>query len=297
MRSVPSVPTDADPGLAERVAAVVGRPVVALEKVTAGGVYSPSQRWIAQLADGSAVFVKAPADPRTAAWLGAERRAYETLLDAPYLPRYLGSDDGVLVLEDLRATHWPPPWREGDLDRVRGALEAVAATPAPTRLRSLEDGLLLRTWARVAEDPKLFLDLGMCTPAWLDRAMAVLVETDATPLVGEALVHSDLRSDNLCLLEDRVVLIDWPGAARGRPDFDLTSFAPSCALEQAIEPECVAPKADPSLVAVLAGCLAYHGPQPLLPPPVRVILLAHLEVLLPWAARLLDLPPPDGRVD
>jgi hypothetical protein len=30
----------------------------------------------------------------------------------------MGGDDRVLVLEDLGGAHWPPPWRDGDIDCV-----------------------------------------------------------------------------------------------------------------------------------------------------------------------------------
>jgi hypothetical protein len=249
---------------------------------------------VATLADGSSVFVKTALNDLTATWLQNERRSYETLETAPYLPLYIGGDELVLVLEDLSAAHWPPPWRDGDVACVLEALAAIAAIAAPPGLRSLEEGSLLRVWQRVADDPDPFLRLNVCTAAWFDRAMPTLTATDSGHLDGPALVHSDFRSDNLCLLPDRVVVIDWPGAAHGRADFDVTSFAATLPLDGGPQPEQVLPTADGELVAMMAGCSAYYAPQESVPAHIRDHLQAHLRVTLPWAARLLDLPPPDG---
>ena len=63
--------------LAERVEAIVGQRVVALDEIPGAGGYTPALRRIATLADGDTVFVKAAVSDLTAGWLQAERRAYE----------------------------------------------------------------------------------------------------------------------------------------------------------------------------------------------------------------------------
>ena len=54
------------------------------------------------------------------------------------------------------------------------------------------------------------------------------------------------------------------------------------------------PDADPAIVAWLAGFFASRAglPPPAGAPKVRGFQRAQLDVVLPWACRLLDLPPP-----
>lgn len=284
-------------GLERGVEAIVGRPVIRIDEIPGAGGYTPALRRIASLADGSTVFVKAAVNDLTAGWIEAERRSYEAMAGAPFVPRYIGCADGILVLEDLRDAHWPPPWRAGDIDRVLAMLDRVASYPVPAIAVDLEAaaGPMLRSWRAVRDDPGPFLDLGVCSSAWFERAAPALVGADDRgSLVGDALVHFDVRSDNLCLVGDRAVLVDWNGTARGRPDFDRTCFAQTLAHEGGPAPHEVLPGADPALVAMLAGYFADRAPQPPIAdaPRVRDIQRAQLQVCLPWAARLLDLPPP-----
>jgi hypothetical protein len=280
--------------LRERVEAIVGRSVVAIDDIPGAGGYTPALRRIATLADGTTVFVKAAVNDLTRDWLVAEKHSYESLAGAAFLPGYVGCDDEVLVLEDLRRGHWPPPWRDGDVDRVLAMLDDVAAHGAPAGAAPLESlaGSMLRRWARVAEKPDAFLSLGVCTATWFDRNIATLVDAERRgTLDGDALVHFDVRSDNLCILADGAVLVDWNHTARGRADFDRTSLAQSISLEGGPLPDDLVPDADPLLVTMLTGYFAHNAPKPTIPdaPRVREIQLAQLRVCLPWMGRLLDL--------
>src|SRR5690242_7593635 len=113
--------------LSERVSMAIGQDVIALGEMPGTGGYTPALRRIATLADGSTVFVKAAVDEATTAWIQTERAAYEALGDRRFLPAYLGGDEGLVILEDLRHGHWPPPWRSGDIDGVFGLLDELAA--------------------------------------------------------------------------------------------------------------------------------------------------------------------------
>jgi hypothetical protein len=280
--------------LRERVEAIVGQRVVALDEIPGAGGYTPALRRIATLGDGSTVFVKAAASELTATWLEAEQRSYAALAGRSFVPHVLGGDDGVLVLEDLRHGHWPPPWRDGDVARVRATLAEVASTPAPDDAPDLEaaTGHMLRLWHKIAAEPEPFLGLGLCTREWFDGAIDTLVDAESRgTLDGEALVHFDVRSDNLCLLDERVVLVDWNNTARGRPDFDRIAFAQGVAVAGGPAPDETAPGADPCLVVMLTSYFARNAPKPVIPdaPRVRDIQLAQLRVCFPWMCRLLGL--------
>ena len=92
--------------------------------------YTPAERWVVQLDDGSSCFLKVGVDQMTAGWLRDEYNLYSRL-DASFLPRLAGWDDDgvapVLALEDLSEAHWPPPWSETNVAMVRETL-AVRAT-------------------------------------------------------------------------------------------------------------------------------------------------------------------------
>ncbi|MEZ4240454.1 MAG: phosphotransferase [Myxococcota bacterium] len=87
-------------------------------------------------------------------------------------------------------------------------------------------------------------------------------------MAGDALLHLDVRSDNLCLLPDRVVLVDWNHAVRGNPAVDLAFWAPSLRLEGGPAPEALV--GDPSLAALVAGFFAAHAGLPEIPHAPRV---------------------------
>jgi hypothetical protein len=280
--------------LRERVEAIVGKRVVTIDEIPAAGGYTPALRRLATMADGTTAFVKAAVDDLTAGWVRAEQWSYESLGDVPFMPRYLGSDGEVLVLEDLTAGHWPTPWRPGDIARTIATLATVAAHSPPPGAVDLETAGApsLRLWRTVAADPSGLLSLGICTSEWLDRNIDAIVEAESrATLDGDALVHYDVRSDNLCLLDDRVVLVDWNNTLRGRADFDVTCLAESIAFETGESPESILPDADPLLVTMLAGYFAWSAGQPPIPhaPGVRPIQRQQLGVCLPWMTRLLGL--------
>ena len=49
-------------------------------------------------------------------------------------------------------------------------------------------------------------------------------------------MHCDVRSDNLCLRDQRAVLLDWNHARIGNPAFDVAFWLPSLTLEGGPDP-------------------------------------------------------------
>lgn len=120
----------------------------------------------------------------------------------------------MLVLEDLsEGAHWPPPWRPGDVELALATLEELAAT----RVTELEPfAPAWNGWLRIAEDPQAFVSLGVGSPAWLERCLPALLEAEkAAPVEGEALLHCDVRSDNLCV-RDRAARARLPARSVAR---------------------------------------------------------------------------------
>ena len=282
--------------MSQRVRAVTGRQPVGWSRVTKG--YTPAERWTVRFDDGSSAFVKAGVTEDTAGWLRKEHDIYERLAGAPFLAELRGWDDDgetpLLLLEDLSGAQWPPPWTGARIDAVLAALDAVHASSPPVTVTLEEDRADMAGWWKIAEDPEPFLSTGNCTAAWLEHALPSLLEAERNAVLeGDALVHFDVRSDNLCFTQGRAVLVDWNWASLGNPKVDAVSWMPSLRLEGGPPPETVI-AAEPELAAFVCGFLACRAGLPDLPqaPRVRTVQRAQLRVALPWAAALLGLPPP-----
>lgn len=294
-------PTQPAATVTERVAAILGaRPA---EWMPVAGGYTAAGRWIVRCGDGRSAFVKAATNANTAEWLRAELRVYSQLT-APFLAVGLGWDDGrasgeppVLVLEDLSRGFWPPPWTPARVELVLAALAQIAATPSPPGLPAMENMREeLTGWVHVAADPAPLLALDMCSPAWLEAALPVLLRAEAAvDLAGDRLAHMDVRSDNICFVAsgaggERAVLVDWNWACRGNSRLDVASWLPSLGAEGGPAPETLMAD-EPELAALICGFFASRAGLPGAPR-LRELQRHQLAVALPWAALLLGLPPP-----
>jgi Phosphotransferase enzyme family len=254
--------------------------------------YSVNEHWTAGFVDGSRAFLKLASVDPSPQWVRDEWHVFESV-SGPFMPRLLGFEDGdhpLLILEDmLPDARWPPPWQPGDVDAVLESLEEVAAAPLSGELpRLAEDDL--PGWKEIAEDPAPFLGLGLFGAEWLERSLPTLIAaSDPARLDGESLVHCDVRSDNLCLREGRVVLLDWNHARIGNPAFDVAFWLPSLVLEGGPDP---ATFGVDELAVFVAGFFAAQAglPAPEGAPRVRGFQRAQLEVALPWTCSALGLP-------
>jgi len=252
------------------------------------------------LPDGERAFVKCARGDDTASWIRDEHLFYAQTRGAPFLPRMLGWDDDgerpVIALEDLSDAHWPPPWTPDQVDAVIACLAEVAAAPAPPDLpRAADSQFDFQGWIEIEDDPASFLDLGLCSAAWLDAALPILrFATEIAPLDGDALMHFDVRSDNLCIRDGRAILVDWNFACVGNPLADVACWLPSLHAEGGPAPDEILPEGAAELAALLAGYFASHAARPEIPeaPHVRTLQLRQARTALPWAARALGLPPP-----
>ena len=278
--------------IAERVSDLLGRRVVSLKAIESRG-YAAAYHAVAELEDGLTVFVKAGAEPVTSEFLREEIRFYRSF-QAPFMPRFHGADDGdppVLVIEDLRNGRWPPPWDGDAVNAVRTTLDAVVASAPPEWVEPVDREWLAGGWAEIERDPEPFLATGMRSREWLEASLPVLREAaESAAVEGDALLHLDVRSDNICLTERGAVLVDWNLACLGNPELDVAAWLPSLRLEGGPEPEEILTDGG-GFAAVLAGFFASRVglPPPPTAPKVREIQWAQLEVALAWASRELDL--------
>ncbi|MGE5225888.1 MAG: phosphotransferase [Planctomycetaceae bacterium] len=282
----------------DRIARAIGERPSAVRWARGHGAPS-NRRYVVSLRGGTA-FVKVAAFDYTAGWLRREHEVYEALGDRPFLPRLLGWDDDgihpILALEDLSLARWPPPWDRDAIEAVVSAAAAIHATAPPAVVGEAEDALsdIREGWNEVRADPEPAIRTGVCTAGWLERHLDVLERAaDETVIAGEAFVHLDIRSDNLCFLDGRAVLVDWNWASRGDPLFDIAAWLPSLAAEGGPPPWEVVAEAG-VFASLLAGFFLAHAVREPIPqaPHVRALQLAGATASLPWAARVLGLPDP-----
>ena len=286
-------------GDVERVSRALGVEPAAWHESAGHGAPS-NRRWVVRLPSDLLVFVKIAAFDYTADWLRAEHAAYEALDGLPFIPRLIGWDDDgrspVLAIQSFVDAAWPPPWTPEGIDAVRATLEEVHAQPPPPHVHEMAHWReLLTSWSTVAADPEPALGLRLCSARWLQEALPTLLEAESqAPLEGGSLLHMDVRSDNLCLDAGHAVLVDWNHAAKGNPQVDLAAWLPSLEAEGGPRPEEVFPDCPAGLAAILAGYFLSRAPLEPIPqaPHVRELQVAQARTALPWAARLLELPPP-----
>src|SRR5262249_20339801 len=160
----------------EEIESIVGALVTDLEHVEGRG-YTNAGRHRAFLDDGRSVFVKSAVNEQSAGWLRTEITVY-TSLRGDFLPAFHGwAEFGglpLIVLEDLGDAHWPPPWREGDVDAVKRALRELAAMRAPDGLAALARDDLAHEWREVERDPEPFMSTGLARREWLAENLATL---------------------------------------------------------------------------------------------------------------------------
>jgi Ser/Thr protein kinase RdoA (MazF antagonist) len=147
-------------------------------------------------------------------------------------------------------------------------------------------------WGAVVRDAQPLLSLKFCSASWLEAALPDLIAAAAAcSTEGTALCHGDLRSDNLCLVGGKALLVDWPEACLSNPRLDLGLMLPSLTEEGGPLPEAILQDA-PEVAAWVAGFFAGRAGLPPIPgsPGVRPVQVRQLSTALPWARRALGLP-------
>lgn len=286
----------------ERARRALGATPVSWRPVLAHGAPA-TRRSLVELPDGRSAFVKIAAYGYVAEWFRHERRAYEALDGERFLPRIVGWDDDgeapLLAIEDLSDARWPPPWDGAAVDGVVETLDALHHLTPRVELPEAEERQFgLDSWPDVVEDPGPFLSVGLCSKAWLEAHLEALAAASAAATIeGPAVLHFDVRSDNLCFRDGRVLLVDWNHACVGNPLVDTAAWLPSLHAEGGPPPETVLPDDTPGLpeiASLLAGYFSARGGLPPIAqaPHARRLQREQAATALPWAARLLGLPPP-----
>lgn len=281
------------PELVSRIEKLVGANFESYRRVEGG--YIPALRLLCQTSTAG-FFAKIGVTPLTSKNLNREIRIYNRL-SGDFMPRLIASEnhesEPILVIEDLSMHHWPPPWSERQIELTLAQINALHNTTAILETFAESHGTQAANWQTVADNPESFLSLNMANAQWLESALPSLIRHEAhCPTAGDNLTHWDLRSDNICITEERVKFIDWNGACLSNPKLDLGFWLPSLAYEAGFEPEKILPDA-PEVAAWVSGFFAARAGLPEISdaPHVRTVQRRQLATALPWAVRALDLPP------
>jgi len=279
----------------------------------AGG-FSPALASRLTLDDGTGVFVKAIAPDAVSGAPGGQRlyrREAEiagALPDTVPTPRFLSSLEAdewvVLIFEEVPGTSPILPWHPEELSQVLDAMATLAGilTPSPISASPATHPGGTNSWASLCLEPGA-LDRLPGLDAWaLTNAerLADVASTSKSAHHGSALLHTDIRADNILLTSNGVVFVDWPHAKVGAPWVDLVYFLPSVAMQGGGDPQelfwdhPVARGADLravcSVLADLTGFFIYGATRNPLPglPTLRKFQLAQGIEALAWLRQMMD---------
>ncbi|HEU5367030.1 MAG TPA: phosphotransferase, partial [Ktedonobacterales bacterium] len=290
------------------------------------GGYAPTPTFRLALADGRRAFFKGTnhtSNDYSRYALTVEERVYATLRDelGRWMPRHYATfrreDWHVLLLEDVGAAS-VPPWTPQITRSIARALAAFHRSTldgdAPAWLQRPEISLNHLNWRQTVEESADLQQIaalaGDDAPqalAWLQHASPLIERLTTQPALAEgphAILHGDLRSDNLRFAGRRLALFDWPSISVGRPEWDIVGFAQSVTIEGGPLPEQILawyseqlPLSPAAVESALAWWLMFFADrawQPDIPglPRLRRFQRQQLAVLTQWAARAFALPSP-----
>lgn len=263
---------------------------------------SAALRYSVVLDDNSRIFVKASTDEETAQWLRNEHLLLSSI-NAKFAPAVIAWIDTpdmhpVLITEDLSHAYWPAShagvnWRDGDFDLLFEALRNMGSVTPPRSLTAMQNNKH-SLWTKVANDPKPFLNLKLCSEKWFADSIDVLTHAESTrDITGTSLVHNDVRSDNICILNNRVKFVDWSHAAIGSASHDLCTLLPTLHLEGGPSPYSVMPNGGSEAAAQGAAHIVRLLTQrSSMPEWLKEVFKKIIAIELSWAAACLDLPGP-----
>jgi aminoglycoside phosphotransferase (APT) family kinase protein len=265
------------------------------------GGFSPGAAARLLLSDGRRAFVKAAGselNPDTPDLNRAEITALHLLPPEAPAPALLASyDDGdwvALVLEDVDGRRPELPWSAADVDAVGRTLSDLADVPAHPELPAFADVVLaLTAWDDVAADPA-GIDQGLLDrlPEMLDHEQLAREVTQ-----GSALVHWDVRADNVLVRDGRAVLVDWAWACRGAAWLDALLVAMDLRIQGGPNPDdflrshpttrAVPGEHLAAMVACMVGVWAERGRRPSPPglPTIRTWQAHCAAAALDWLNR------------
>lgn len=266
----------------------LGAEVVAA--VNASGGFTPGPAATCRLDDGRTVFIKACSSELSSTAVAMHRREATVLAELPVLfpaPALLAVADSdgwfALVTEHIDGDMPAPPFSIGD---VAGVLQTVTELAAASAICPIDvadpigahDVERETRWAwRQLREAGQRAVAGQWVADHLDDLVALEADwIDAA--AGAALVHRDLRADNMLLTGGGLgtsggVTVDWAAASVGAPWVDLLGLLPDLHLGGGPDPHTAfaehpvgAVAADDEVNCYLASLAGYFTRQSIQPP-------------------------------
>ncbi|BCJ76999.1 hypothetical protein CS0771_65430 [Catellatospora sp. IY07-71] len=202
--------------------------VIAGHKDLLGGM-SPGPAAALRLADGRTVFAKAMSAEVRAhnhMLVGRESAVLDMLPPSVPAPRRLATVEHgpwIALVTTWAAGTAGELWTDASIDAVVGACRTASGHRAPDELRPVAERIWdFDGWARVvAAGPA-----DEWEAAYAHRAAEVVADWPRWT-AGDALVHRDMRADNVAVdaATGSATLLDWAYAAAGVPWLDLAQLA------------------------------------------------------------------------
>lgn len=216
------------------VAEVLGSPVATARSMPGG--FSPGSADRVVTEGGRRAFVKTASAELNSRSVEIHRREATMAASLPasaHAPRLVGFVDHgdwvAVVLEDVEGRHPQLPWLAAEIGAVLDALHDLVRDRVDDEFDgpALEDAASdeFGGWRRLLPKP---VPLEPGPAEWIAPRLPALIEASeaaVADIAGSRLVHRDVRADNILIRpDDRVVLVDWPWAARGAGWYDALSL-------------------------------------------------------------------------
>ncbi len=169
----------------------------------------------------------------------------------------------AMVLEDVSACEATPPWSAKRIESVITTLKSVHSLPSPNELPRLAEAKpFTHAWKEIAASPHAALAKNVIDQSWWAQHGATLAALDGAGILsGQALLHFDVRSDNMRFRTDRCLLFDWNWACVGNPRADSAAWLASLVMEGGALPEAVV-RASRDEILLFMGFLLHSATQP-----------------------------------
>jgi len=287
--------------LQEIVESTLNKKIIHWEKPLCG--LSSAIRYSLQLEDKSKVFVKAATDNQTKEWLITEHLVLSTY-DEDFMPAIVSWIEEpekypILITEDFSDAYWAAKqdgafWRNGDMEVLIETVQKLSTIKGRQPILKLKDNRT-KIWTKIAENPEKFLKQNFCSENWFKSSIDHLIEAENNINdIGEVLVHGDIRSDNVCIKENKAIFVDWSNAGIGNANYDLANLLPTLHLEGGPEPYQIMPDAASwaaHLAAVNLQRLSRNNSMPFW---LSIVFKKLIAIELEWASQCLNLDKPDG---